>query len=220
MKKDGISPYFSVARQTGLIYTSFMAGTAEKLNVRDRLLETAARLFYEKGYGATGINEVIKQAGICKASFYHHFKTKEDLLVVSLEQRHERMMAELRAVVAQGRTPAEKLGRVFEWLGSSCSCGSSANGCAYLNMVSEFRDAGSRVRELVRWHKGVFRTFLSELVGAHFRGSGKGDDEIQDITDEIYLLSEAVFAASPVHRCNWPAETAWRIVAGRLGIEG
>jgi hypothetical protein len=86
-------------------------------------------------------------------------------------------------------------------------------------MVSEFRDAGSRVRELVRWHKGVFRQFLSELVSAHFRGSGKTDEEIQDITDEIYLLSEAVFAASPVHRCTWPAETAWRIVSVRLGLE-
>jgi AcrR family transcriptional regulator len=192
----------------------------EKLNVRERLVETAARLFYEKGYTATGINEVIKQAGICKASFYHHFKTKEDLLIVSLEQRHDRVMAELRGVVAKGHTPAEKIGRVFEWLGSACSCGASSNGCAYLNMVSEFRDAGSRVRELVRWHKGVLRTFLAELVSAHFRGQGKAEDEIQDITDEVYLLAEAVFATSPVHRCTWPAETAWRLVASRLGIEG
>lgn len=197
-----------------------MAGTVEKLNVRDRLLETAARLFYEKGYTATGINEIIKQAGICKASFYHHFKTKEDLLVVSLEQRHDRMMSELREVVALGKTPAEKIGRVFEWLGDACNCGVSANGCAYLNMVSEFRDAGSRVRELVKWHKGVLRQFLAELVTAHFRGSGKSEEEMQDVSDEIYLLAEAVFAASPVHRCTWPAETAWRIVAARLGIEG
>ena len=197
-----------------------MTQTAENLSVRDRLLETAARLFYEKGYTATGINEVIKQAGICKASFYHHFKTKEDLLVVSLEQRHDRMMAELRTVIAQGNTPAEKIGRVFEWLGAACNCGGSANGCAYLNMVSEFRDAGGRVRELVKWHKGVFRQVLAELVTAHFRGTGKPDEQMQDVADEIYLLAEAVFAASPVHRCTWPAETAWRIVASRLGIEG
>ena len=197
-----------------------MTETATKLNVRERLLETAARLFYEKGYTSTGVNEVIKQAGICKASFYHHFKTKEDLLVVTLEQRHDRMMAELRQVVSQGNTPAEKIGRVFEWLGSSCSCGSSANGCAYLNMVSEFRDGGGRVRELVKWHKGVVRRFLYELVEAHFRGSGKTEEELQDIGDEIYLLAEAVFAASPVHQCTWPAETAWRIASARLGLDG
>jgi AcrR family transcriptional regulator len=196
-----------------------MSPTAEKLCVRDRLLETAARLFYEKGYTSTGVNEVIKQAGICKASFYHHFKSKEDLLVTTLEQRHDRMMAELREVVSKGTTPAEKIGRVFEWLGNACKCGVSSNGCAYLNMVSEFRDTSSRVRELVKWHKDVFRRFLFELAEAHFRGQGKSEDELQDVGDEIYLLAEAVFAASPVHQCTWPAETAWRIVASRLGLK-
>lgn len=202
-----------------------MAGTTEKLelgvnpDVRSRLLETAARLFYEKGYNATGINEIIKQASIAKASFYHHFKCKEDLLVATLEQRHDRMMAELRAVVSQARTPAERVGRVFEWLGNSCSSGSSANGCAYLNMVSEFRDAGSRIRELVKWHKEAFRTFLHELVSAHFRGSGKPEEEIAERGDEVYLLAEAAFAASPVHQCTWPAEAAYRIAASRLGLE-
>ena len=196
-----------------------MSPTAEKHAVRDRLLETAARLFYEKGYVSTGVNEVIKQAGICKASFYHHFKSKEDLLVTTLEQRHDKMMAELREVVSKGSTPAEKIGRVFEWLGNACKCGVSSNGCAYLNMVSEFRDASSRVRELVRWHKDVFRRFLFELVEAHFRGQGKSEDELKDVGDEIYLLAEAVFAASPVHQCTWPAETAWRIVSSRLGLK-
>lgn len=196
-----------------------MAGMIEKLDVRTRLLETAASLFYTQGYNRTGINEIIKQAGIAKASFYHHFKGKEDLLLASLEQRHDRMMGELRGVVSQGRTPGEKIGRVFEWLGNSCSCGSSANGCAYLNMVSEFRDASSRVRELVKWHKESFRSFLRELVSAHFRGSDRTEEQVGDAADEVYLLSEAVFAASPVHQCTWPAETAYRIAASRLGLE-
>lgn len=196
-----------------------MAGTTQQLDVRTRLMETAARLFYSQGYNATGINEIIKTATVAKASFYHHFKTKEDLLVATLEQRHDRMMGELRGVISQGRTPTEKIGRVFEWLGNACSCGSSANGCAYLNMVSEFRDTGSRVRELVKWHKEAFRRFLHELVAAHFRGSGKQEEEIEELGDEVYLLAEAAFAASPVHQCTWPAETAYRIAASRLGLE-
>lgn len=182
-------------------------------------METAAKLFYSQGYKATGINEIIREAGIAKASFYHHFKTKEDLLVATLEQRHDRMMAELRAVVSHGRTPEEKIGRVFEWLGQSCACGTSTHGCAYLNMVSEFRDGGSRVRELVKWHKSAFRLFIRELVSAHFRGTDKSEEEVDDLADELYLLAEAVFASSPVHQCGWPAETAWRIAAGRMGFE-
>lgn len=196
-----------------------MTDTLEKQSVRDRLLETGARLFYNQGYKATGINEIIREAGAAKASFYHHFKTKEDLLVATLEQRHDRMMAEVRGVVSRGKTPEERIGRVFEWLGQSCSCGTSTNGCAYLNMVSEFRDAGSRVRELVRWHKSSFRQFILELVSAHFRGANKAEDKLAELADELYLLAEAVFVTSPVHQCSWPAETAWRIAAARMGFD-
>jgi len=193
-----------------------MTQATERQSVRDRLLETAARLFYDQGYKASGVNEIIREAGVAKASFYHHFKTKEDLLVATLEQRHDRMMAELRGVVSHGRTPIEKIGRVFEWLGQSCACGTSTHGCAYLNMVSEFRDGGSRVRELVKWHKSAFQQFILELVSAHFMGSGKTEDDLADMADELYLLAEAVFAASPVHQSSWPAETAWRIASARL----
>lgn len=190
----------------------------EKLSVRNRLLETANRLFYEHGYKATGINEVIKEAGIAKASFYHHFKTKEDLLIMTLEQRHERMMTEVRAVTSSGNTPGEKIARMFEWLGTQCSCGSSARGCAYLNMVSEFRDASCKVREVVRWHKNTFRKYLQELISAHYRGAGKPEEELESAADELYLLIEAVFAASPVHQCTWPAETAFRIANDRFKL--
>jgi AcrR family transcriptional regulator len=193
-----------------------MAGTVEKLGVRNRLLETAARLFYERGYTATGINEVIKEAGIAKASFYHHFRTKEDLLVVTLEQRHDRMMAELRQVISPGNAPGERIARVFEWLGSQCACG--GGGCAYLNMVSEFRDASCKVRELVRWHKNAFRKFLFELISAHYRGTDISEDALEQAADELYLLVEAVFAASPVHQCTWPAETAFRIANERFNL--
>ncbi|MCC7508176.1 MAG: TetR/AcrR family transcriptional regulator [Planctomycetes bacterium] len=195
-----------------------MNAAVEKLSVRNRLLETANRLFYEHGYKATGINEVIKEAGIAKASFYHHFKTKEDLLIVTLEQRHDRMMTEVRAVTSAGTTAGEKIARIFEWLGTQCSCGSSSRGCAYLNMVSEFRDASCKVREVVRWHKNTFRKYLQELITAHYRGAAKPEEELESAADELYLLIEAVFAASPVHQCTWPAETAFRIANDRFKL--
>jgi len=195
-----------------------MTTTSDKLQVRDRLLQTAARLFYEQGYKGTGINAVIKEAGIAKASFYHHFKSKEDLLVTTLEQRHEAVMAEIRAALADGRTPGEKIARVFEWLGRACACETTNRGCPYLNLVGEFREAGTRVREVVRWHKSSIRQLLYELLSAHYRGQGKRDDELEHCTDELFLLTEAVFAVSPVHQCSWPAETAFRIANERFRL--
>jgi AcrR family transcriptional regulator len=209
---------FLLDRQTCLYYPACMDTLIDKRKVRDRLLETAARLFYEKGYQGTGINEVIREAGIAKASFYHHFKSKEDLLVTTLEQRHDQVMADVREAISGGRTAGETIARVFEWLGSACACETANRGCPYLNLMGEFREAGTRVREVVRWHKNAFRQLLHELAQAHFRGQNKRDDELEHITDELFLLAEAVFAVSPVHQCSWPAETAFRIANERFKL--
>lgn len=127
-------------------------------------------------------------------------------------------MTEVRAVTSGGNTPGQKIARMFEWLGTQCSCGSKAKGCAYLNMVSEFRDAGCKVREVVRWHKNTFRKYLQELITAHYRGTGKPEEELECTADELYLLVEAIFAASPVHQCTWVAEAAFRIANDRFKL--
>ena len=57
----------------------------EKMNVRERILDTASRLFYDQGYQATGINQIIEEASIAKSSLYQHFRTKDDLLVAYLK---------------------------------------------------------------------------------------------------------------------------------------
>ena len=50
------------------------------MDTRKKIVDTAARLFYEQGYNSTGINQIIAEAGIAKASLYAHFSSKEDLL--------------------------------------------------------------------------------------------------------------------------------------------
>ncbi|MCR9144475.1 MAG: TetR/AcrR family transcriptional regulator [bacterium] len=60
-----------------------------KAGPRERLLETAAELFYRQGYSVTGINQVIAESGTHKASFYRYFETKEDLALAYLEMRGE-----------------------------------------------------------------------------------------------------------------------------------
>jgi len=45
-------------------------------SVRDKIVSVAGRLFYEQGYNNTGINQVIDEAGIAKASLYNHFNSK------------------------------------------------------------------------------------------------------------------------------------------------
>jgi AcrR family transcriptional regulator len=55
---------------------------------RDRIIDTALRLFYEQGYLATGINQIIAESQVAKATFYSHFPSKENLCIAYLQARH------------------------------------------------------------------------------------------------------------------------------------
>ena len=83
---------------------------------RERLLESANNLFYRQGYRATGINQILKESSVAKASFYHHFRSKEDLLVTWLELRHVEMGGRIREHIDKGTTPTEKVRRIFQAL--------------------------------------------------------------------------------------------------------
>jgi len=57
------------------------------LGVEDRLVATASELFYREGVRAVGIQRVIEEAGVAKASLYAHFDSKDDLVAACIDQR-------------------------------------------------------------------------------------------------------------------------------------
>jgi TetR/AcrR family transcriptional regulator, transcriptional repressor for nem operon len=61
------------------------------MKTRDRIVETARRLFAEKGYLATGVAEIRAEAGVHSGSLYHAFPSKQDLLVAVLENYRDHM---------------------------------------------------------------------------------------------------------------------------------
>lgn len=62
---------------------------ADGTGTRDRLVEIAMKLFLEKGYGATSIQDILREADVHAGSLYHFFPTKQDLLVTALERYRE-----------------------------------------------------------------------------------------------------------------------------------
>ena len=66
-------------------------------DARTRVLECAYRLFYRHGLRATGIDRIIAESGVAKASFYRHFPTKQALVDAYLDLRHARWMGWLES---------------------------------------------------------------------------------------------------------------------------
>jgi AcrR family transcriptional regulator len=61
----------------------------KKLETKNKIFEVSGRLFKEKGFGNTTVDEITKEAGIAKGTFFNYFPTKEALLMYFGEQKDE-----------------------------------------------------------------------------------------------------------------------------------
>lgn len=139
----------------------------EDLPTRMRILETARRLFHEQGYHATGISTILREADVNSGSLYHHFTSKEDLLIGVLSHYVDL----LRPVVMdpQEAAEADPLERVFTLLGwyrQGVLMTEFKMGCPIGNLALEVGDDHARARELIdlnfRNWKGAVRSWLEQ----------------------------------------------------------
>jgi AcrR family transcriptional regulator len=106
--------------------------------VRARILETAYELFFRRGVRNVGINEVIEHAHVTKATLYHHFASKDDLVVAFLELREQRWMRGWVQTEARRRadTPEEELPAIFD-LYDEWSHRDDYEVCSFVNVLLE-----------------------------------------------------------------------------------
>ena len=162
---------------------------APKADVRQKLVETAGRLFYTQGYQATGINQIIDEADVCKASFYNHFPTKEDLLVAWLERNHNEATARVRSLLAQSLGPKELVGEIFRFHEEQLSA-SGFRGCPFMNCLAEMPVADGRVRQVMQWHITTMRQVLEEIVGRVTRDRELRKEQISALADDVEVVMQ------------------------------
>jgi AcrR family transcriptional regulator len=166
-------------------------------NTRTKILETASRLFYEQGYHLTGINQVIAESGVAKASFYYHFSSKEDLCIAYLEKRHQNWFNWLREEVAQKKEPQERLLSLFTFL-EHWLADSDFRGCAFLNITAEFPSPDNRIRLLAVNHKDALQAYIMQLVdGLDIPVS---ENNSACLVNAIYLLFEGTICKCQIYR--------------------
>ena len=130
-----------------------------ELPPRERILKTAARLFYQQGVRATGIDQVIAEASVAKATLYYHFPSKTKLVDAYLGRRHETWMAEFSDRLSKSRMPG--LGALAEALGNWFGSG-EFYGCAFINITAE--SAEVEWRQPCCAHKDALRALIEGLI--------------------------------------------------------
>jgi len=135
---------------------------ARRSPARDRILATASRLFYAEGVHTVGVDRIIAEAGVAKATFYHHFKAKDDLVCAYLE---EQAGFQRDAVAGMTGEPLDQIAAYFDLLGE-VGCGPGFRGCPFLNAAAEYADPAHPVRLVVDRYRQWFRELMASLLRA------------------------------------------------------
>jgi AcrR family transcriptional regulator len=111
---------------------------AAGVSARDRILHTAAELFYRLGIHSVGIDRIIEESGVAKMTFYRHFPSKTRLIAEYLghkEQNWRRLLEQFTGDAAN--TPVAKLLAIFDAVDLAIR-NPSFCGCPFIKALAEF----------------------------------------------------------------------------------
>ncbi|WP_282940151.1 TetR/AcrR family transcriptional regulator [Paenibacillus sp. RC67] len=112
----------------------------KKESAKERILRVASELFYKEGVRAVGIDRIIEESGVAKASFYRNFPTKDSLIVAYLEKRHgKRTEAIEEAKRLHPNSPKDQLYAILDELVERMKA-PGFRGCPFMNAIVEFPD--------------------------------------------------------------------------------
>jgi AcrR family transcriptional regulator len=154
---------------------------------RRRLLDTAARLFYAEGVHAVGIDRIIAEAEVAKATFYKHFPSKGELVRAYVEEQDR--LGRTAVTELSPRSPRQTLLAIFE-IYHQAARQPDFRGCAFINAAAEYPDPTSPVRQAVDEHRRWLRTQFRDLLQAD------GHPDPRRTTDILMLLVDGLLVGS------------------------
>lgn len=132
---------------------------------RQRIVETASRLFYQRGYNQTSFSDIADAAAIPRGNFYYHFKTKEDILAAVIDYRIAKVRTMLGDWERLVSDPRARLRRFVQMLGDSAR-ELSRYGCPMGSLNIELGKAQPRLKAKARKMFDLFRDWLAEQLMA------------------------------------------------------
>ncbi|MEH6535555.1 MAG: TetR/AcrR family transcriptional regulator [Psychroserpens sp.] len=173
--------------------------------VKDHIIQTASNLFYQNGYNLTGINEIIKEAGIAKATLYNHFKSKEDICIAYLQHKNSAFITEIKAFVAEREKGEERILALFDYLDLFFNT-KNFNGCWCINTISEIPKKNTTIRAKILKQKHSLIDYITQLIKGNLEAVSAEKSEA--IAKQVYLLYESAISESYLQDDIWPIHSA------------
>ena len=182
-------------------------------SARRRILDTAQELFYQRGFRAVGIDEIVAQSDVAKATLYVHFGSKDRLIAAYLQRQSDDLRTYLEKEIMPGEGgAAARLDRIFRMIERGCR-NPSFRGCPFINFAVEFPDRATPGWEVCLAHRSWFRGFVAAVA----REGGAEDPDL--LAEQWCLLYDTAMVGSMFdggHSAEVAREMANRLVSTAL----
>jgi len=185
-----------------------MARTAN-LEARQRILETAHRLFYTSGLNAVSMDAVASAAGMKKANLFHYYPSKESLELAVLDHAAASMNERIARVARTSYDPVGAVQRIFEEAAAVMRQSHCSGGCFFGNLASESADGNEPIRRKVAEHLQAWTMALAGFLERwHRTGYFRQDFEPQVTAQAILSLLEGALLFSKASKSPEPVDSA------------
>lgn len=178
---------------------------------RQHLVDTAIALFSAHGFHGVGIDRIAEEAQVSKKTMYHHFRSKEDLIVAALKFRDRQFREDfMKGVEAAATTPRERLLAVFD-VAQAWFSGDKFYGCMFINAVGEYSEPDTEIRGACREFKRQMREFIEGLA------KDAGLENPQQVAAALSILLEGAIVTAQVSQDPDSAQVARRAAEALIG---
>ncbi len=171
--------------------------TEPKQTRKEHLLQIAFELFNRQGYHATGIDQILAESGVAKATLYKYFKSKEELILQVLQQRHDQVKAmNLKFLEDSDGDVLSLFDALDHWFQQA-----DFRGCNFIQASVEFIDSHHPIHQSAANHK----RWLKALICQHLKVPAK---EKNALAEQILMLLDGAIVSAQVRNEKKAAQLA------------
>jgi TetR/AcrR family transcriptional repressor of nem operon len=166
----------------------------------EKIMDAALRLMLSKGYPATTVDEICAEAGVSKGSFYHFFKTKEDLGLAAIERFYRRGAEEMQnGPFTELTDPVERALGFLDHV-EARSTYLWTDGCLLGNFALELADTNPNVREQVSRMFGQLAARMAAVFEPIADRAGRNGPTARGLGEMFLAVLEGSIVLAKAHQ--------------------
>lgn len=188
-----------------------MTTSAPTSAARERLLRVATELFYREGIHSVGVDRILAEAKVTRATMYRHFKGKEDLVEAYLAAEDATIRGYFAEAADRAEPGTDVLELVIEGIAEDIAR-YHTRGCPFINAAAEYPDPDSRIRRLITAHRDWFRGALEQAASDR--------DKPDEVAASLVLLRDAALVGGYLDGIETVKPAFTRAARQAAGIAG